>query len=277
MVKIDVHQHFWKYDPIDYRWIDDTMSTIRRDFFPDDLQREIAAAEVGGVISVQARQSVQETRWLLALATQHQFIRGVVGWAPLTDPNVQEVLVELAADPKLLGLRHVLQDEPDSSYILRDDFNRGICELKPLGLVYDILIFERHLPQTIQFVDKHPDQIFVVDHLAKPRVKDGQISPWRENILELARRPNVYCKISGLVTEADWSRWTVDDFRPYFQTALSAFEPRRLMFGSDWPVCLLAASYRRWVSIVERVVSGLSVSEQERIWSGTAVEAYGLK
>jgi L-fuconolactonase len=160
--------------------------------------------------------------------------------------------------------------------MLRDDFNRGIAALKQFGLVYDILIFERHLPQTIQFVDRHPDQFFVVDHLAKPRVKAGETSPWAERIRELSRRPNVYCKISGLATEADYQNWTEGQLRPYLDVVLDAFGPERLMFGSDWPVCLVAVSYAEWVSIIERFVESLSQSERERIWSGTAIEAYRL-
>jgi L-fuconolactonase len=276
MLKIDAHHHFWKYDPAEYTWISDRMSTIRRDFLPENLQEVIADAGVSGVISVQARQTLEETSWLLELAGQHEFVRGVVGWAPLIKPNVSEILEPLAANRKLRAIRHVLQDETDDSYMLGDDFNCGIRALRPLGLVYDILVFERHLPQTIDFVDRHPNQIFVVDHLAKPRVKYREISLWRERIHELARRPNVYCKISGLATEADYTGWTEEQLRPYMETVLQAFGPRRTMFGSDWPVCLVAVEYRDWVRIVGDAVSGLSPSEQERFWSGTAAEAYGL-
>ena len=252
------------------------MISIRRDFLPEHLQKEMAEAGITRTIAVQARQSLQETGWLLDLASQHSFILAVTGWAPLTDPSVSDILATLASNPKLRSIRHVLQDEPDDLYMLRDDFNRGIRALKPLGLAYDILIFERHLPQTIQFVDLHPDQIFILDHLAKPRVKTGEISYWRKNILELAKRQNVYCKLSGLVTEADYETWTEDQLRPYIDIALEAFTPERLMFGSDWPVCLVATTYRRWVTIVDHVMNKLSSSEQERFWYGTAMEAYGL-
>ena len=187
MIKIDAHHHFWNYDPVQYDWIDDNMRAIRRDFLPGDLQTEITASGVSGAISVQARQTLDETRWLLDLADQNEFIRGVVGWAPLVDTNVADTLNELASNPKLCSVRHVLQGELDPFYALRDDFNAGIRALKPLNLAYDILVFEHHLPQTIRFVDKHPDQIFVLDHLAKPRVRSAEISPWRENIQELAR------------------------------------------------------------------------------------------
>jgi len=276
VLKIDTHHHFWKYDPVEYGWIGASMSAIRRDFLPGDLQPEIAAAGVSGVISVQARQTLEETRWLLGLADRHKFIKGVVGWAPLVESDVGDVIAELAANPKLRALRHVLQDEADPFYMLREDFNRGVRALHSFGLVYDILIYERHLPQTIQFVDKHPEQIFVLDHLGKPRVRDGEISPWRENIEELAQRPNVYCKLSGLATEAHYKRWTEQQLQPYFETILTAFSPQRVMFGSDWPVCLVAVEYGRWVSLVDKAVSAFSMAEQARIWSETAIEAYRI-
>ncbi|HEX4230707.1 MAG TPA: amidohydrolase family protein [Bryobacteraceae bacterium] len=276
MPKIDAHHHFWRYDPVEYGWIDDAMRVIQRDFLPADLKTTIDSAGVEGVVSVQARQTVEETRWLLDLATRFDFIRGVVGWAPLIDPAVADVLAQMAQNPKLRSIRHVLQGERDPLYMLRDDFNRGIRALKPLGLGYDILIFERHLPQTIEFVDRHPDQVFIVDHLAKPRVREREFSPWRENLRELASRPNVYCKISGLATEGDYTRWTPEQLLPYIETVLEAFTPNRTMFGSDWPVCLVAIEYVRWAELVETAIQDFSPCERERIWSGTAIEAYRL-
>ena len=276
MFKLDAHHHFWKYDPVEYDWIGDEMSAIRRNFLPEDLRAEITSAAVTAVIAVQARQSLEETRWLLELATQNAFVHGVVGWAPLIDKNVRDVLEDLKTNDKLVSIRHVLQGEPDPRFMLREDFNQGIGELKPLDLAYDILIFERHLPQTIEFVDRHPEQRFVVDHLAKPRVEERQISPWKENMQELARRPNVYCKLSGLATEANYREWTKAQLKPYIDTVLSAFGPRRVMFGSDWPVCLVAVQYKQWVDIVAESISSLSKSEQERVWGGTAREAYRL-
>lgn len=276
MYKIDSHHHFWIYDPVEYEWITDDKAAIRRDFGPTDLQAETAEAGISAVVSVQARQSLDETRALLQHASQYEFIRGVVGWVPLIDANVPDTLAEFSTCEKLVAVRHVLQDEPDENYMLREDFNRGIATLRHLGLVYDILVFERHLPQTIQFVDRHPNQIFVLDHLAKPRVKTREISPWAERIRELAKRPNVYCKISGLATEGDYQSWTEEQLQPYLDVVLDAFGPKRLMFGSDWPVCLLAVRYPDWVAIVDRFCSKLSASEQERIWSGTAKEAYRL-
>ncbi|MBV9037876.1 MAG: amidohydrolase family protein [Acidobacteriaceae bacterium] len=276
MYKLDAHQHFWKFEPSEYGWIDKSMGTLRRDFLPPDLKPVIDSVGVNGTVAVQARQTSEETRWLLSLAEQYPFIRGVVGWVPLLRANVGEILADLSVNIRLRGVRHVLHDEADPFYMLQEDFQRGIRELKRYGLAYDVLIFERHLPQTIRFVDHHPDQVFIVDHLAKPRVKAHQLSPWRENMRELACRSNVYCKVSGLITEADHQRWKPEDLEPYLQTVLAAFGPKRLLFGSDWPVCLLAGQYQQWVSIVEQTVSKLSVTEQEWVWSCTAQLAYRL-
>ena len=273
---IDSHHHFWHYDPEEYGWISESMNVLRRDFLPEDLRRETEAAGVEGVVSVQARQTLDETRWLLELAAKYDFIRGVVGWAPLADPDVAGQLERFASVEKLKAVRHVVQDEPDDDFILGEDFNRGVAELRRFGLRYDILIFERHLPQAAAFVDRHPNQVFVLDHLAKPRVRDGAMSPWRENLRELARREHVYCKLSGLVTEADWVRWSPSQLQPYVDVALEAFGPARLMFGSDWPVCLLAAGYSDWVEIVTQMTSVLSPDEQRRVLGETAVEAYDL-
>jgi L-fuconolactonase len=275
-VSIDAHHHFWKYNPDEYGWIGESMSVIRRDFLPEDFRKIIGEAGIQGTVAVQARQTLEETSWLLELAGRHEFMRGVVGWVPLVDRSVGRHLEQFAQHPKFKGVRHVLHDEADDFYILREDFNRGIGKLKSFGLVYDILVFERHLPQTIRFVDRHPDQVFVIDHIAKPRIRERVLSPWRENITELARRANVYCKVSGMVTEADWRQWTEGDLQPYFDTVLSAFGPKRVIFGSDWPVILLASPYKRWVDVVLRTIAGLSPSERDFILGGTAVEAYRL-
>jgi L-fuconolactonase len=273
---LDSHHHFWRYDPVEYGWISGSMAQLRRDFLPADLKPEIDAVGIDGAVSVQARQSIDETRWLLELAAQHDFIRGVVGWVPLVSPNVATVLEPLAANPKLKAVRHVLQDEPDPDFMLRSDFNEGIWPLERFGLVYDILIFERQLPQTIRFVDRHPRQIFVLDHIAKPRIRDHLMSPWQQNIRELAHRENVYCKLSGVTTEADWQGWTAGQIQPYLETAIEAFGPRRLMFGSDWPVCLLACKYANWHRVVRDFTRLLSPAEQGRIFGETAIEAYKL-
>jgi len=276
MPVIDAHHHFWRYNTQDFGWIDDAMRVIRRDFLPIDLEKEIRAAGVDGVVSVQARQSLEETHWLLELAGQNPFIRGVVGWAPLIAPDADKIVGELAANPKLRSLRHVLQGEPDERYMLRADFNRGLAALQLHNLAYDILIFERHLPQSIELVDRHPEQVFVLDHVAKPRIKDNLLEPWRKNIFELAKRENVYCKISGLVTEADYVQWTEAQLLPYVDTMLEAFGPQRLMLGSDWPVSLVACDYSRWVNLVRSWIKKLSAAEQKRILGDTAIEAYRL-
>jgi L-fuconolactonase len=277
MKRIDAHHHFWRYSPEEYGWISADTPVLRRDYLFEDLQVVAAGAGVEGAVSVQARQTVGETRWLLELAGQHELIRGVVGWVPLIAPDVERVLAELSKDPKLRGVRHVLHDEPDDHYMLRDDFTHGVARLKTHRLCYDILIFERHLPQTVQFVDRHPQQVFILDHIAKPRIRDREIATWRRLIQELAKRSNVYCKVSGMVTEADHRSWTAQQLRPYFDAVLEAFTPRRLMFGSDWPVCLLASSYQRWIDTVDHWTCGLGDSERERIFRGTAEEAYALQ
>jgi len=275
-LRVDSHHHFWTYSPQEYGWISDSMSAIRRSFEPADLKAAIAPVGVNAVVSVQARQTVEETDFLLGYASKNEFIRGVVGWAPLMEDGVENVLEHFKAHDKFKGVRHVVQDEPDVNFILREDLNRGVSLLRKLGLVYDILIFERQLKPSIQFVDRHPDQVFVLDHIAKPKIKAGEMEPWAADIREMARRPNVYCKISGMVTEADWEKWTPENLRPYIDTVLEAFGPRRLMFGSDWPVMLLACPYAHWWQVVNAAISALSESERDRILGLTAVEAYKL-
>jgi L-fuconolactonase len=274
--RIDAHHHFWKYDAKEYDWIGDSMKVIRRDFLAPDLQKEIAAAKIDGVVSVQARQTIEETSWLLGIANQNAFIRGVVGWVPLTDPKVASVLEKFKDQHKFKGVRHIVQGETDPGYMLRKEFQAGIEALKPAGLVYDILILEKQLPAAIQLVDRNPKQIFVLDHIAKPKIKEHLMSPWTENIRKLAERPNVYCKVSGMVTEADHHSWKESDLQPYFEVVLHAFGAKRLMFGSDWPVSLVATSYRHWVDVVSNATKRLSASEQEYFWGRTAIEAYKL-
>lgn len=275
-MRIDAHHHLWQFNDRDYGWMSQEMSILRRDFLAPDLEAVLHANGIGGTVTVQARQTIEETRWLLGLRRQASMIRGVVGWVPLAAPDVRRQLDEFASDPGLKGVRHVLHDEPDDFYMLRDDFNRGISLLREYGLVYDLLVFERHLAQIIEFVDRHPSQVFVLDHIAKPRIRDGVLSPWREGLKELAKRENVYCKLSGMVTEAEWGSWTYEVLEPYFDAVLETFGPRRLMFGSDWPVLLLAAPYEAWVAAVSRKLQALSAEEQNRIWCGTAVEAFRL-
>jgi L-fuconolactonase len=273
---IDAHHHLWQYNRSEYGWMSDAMVSLRRDFLVPELEAVMRESAVEGTVAVQARQIVGETEWLLELAGRHPFILGVVGWVPLCASDVEAQLERFVENPRLKAVRHVLHDEPDDLFMLRDDFNRGVGLLASRGLVYDILIFERHLPQTLQFVDRHPNQVFVVDHIAKPRIKDALLSPWRENITELAKRGNVYCKISGMVTEADWHSWTTAELRPYFDVVLAAFGPQRLMFGSDWPVSTLAGSYARWVEAFHSFIAALSPDEQEAISRRTAQTAYRL-
>jgi L-fuconolactonase len=272
---IDAHHHFWRYNRADYGWIDDRMSRIRRDFLPAHLEQEIRTAEIDGVITVQARQTLDETRLLLELAGDHPWIRGFVGWVPLISPTVDADLDSFVPHLQFRGVRHVLQDEPDD-YMQTAEFNRGINLLTPRGLAYDILITERQLPAAIAMVDRHPDQTFILDHLAKPRIADGILSPWREYLNELAGRDNVFCKLSGMVTEASYDAWTPAQLRPYVEVALEAFTPKRLMFGSDWPVCLVACEYARWTDLVRSFVASLTQAEQADIMGNTAQRAYGL-
>jgi L-fuconolactonase len=277
MPTIDSHQHFWKFVPAEYGWINDRMSVLRADFLPLDLEREIKGVGIDGVLSVQARQTLAETEWLLELADEYDFIKGVVGWLPLAAPEFPLHLERLADHPKLKGLRHVVQDEPDERFILRKDFNVGIGALANYSLVYDILIYERHLPAAIEFVDRHPNQCFVLDHLAKPRAKEGIVEPWSTDIRRLAEREHVFCKLSGLVTEADWLGWTEEQLSAYLETVVDAFGPRRVMFGSDWPVCLLATGYAKWHEVVRRFCERLSTDERASVFGGTAIETYRLQ
>jgi L-fuconolactonase len=273
---IDSHQHFWTYDPAQYGWIDDAMARIRRDYLPLDLRAEIRRVGIDAAVSVQARQSLEETWSLLGWAEEHEFLSGVVGWVPLTEPSLAQELARLTTHGKLKGLRHVVQDEPDPEFMDRSEFNSGIRALGSFGLVYDILIFERQMPAAIRLVDRHPEQSFVLDHLGKPRIRQRQMSSWRENIRALAERPNVTCKLSGIVTEADYKSWTSAQLRPYFETVLEVFGPRRLMFGSDWPVCLVACEYADWKAIVDEWIAPLSADERRQIMGQTAINVYRL-
>jgi L-fuconolactonase len=274
--RIDAHHHLWRYSPEEYGWIDETMAELRRDFFPQDLKAEMRLARIDGSIVVQARQALEETHWLLELAAENKMIRGVVGWAPIASPDFRAVLDRLSSETFLKGLRHVVQAEPDEDFILREDFNRGIQAIQASGLIYDILIYERHLPQTIEFVDRHPNQIFVLDHIAKPSIRESVLEPWATNIRELSRRENVYCKLSGLVTEADWKHWSPESLAPYLDRVTEAFGPQRLMAGSDWPVCLTACGYVQWFQVLEQYFSGFSQPEREAVLGTNAVQVYRL-
>lgn len=273
---IDTHHHYWNYNPIEFDWIDDEMAKIRKNFLPEDLRETLKNTGVEGVVTVQARQSMEETDWLLKLAAENDFMRGLVGWLPLASDNIEEHLAKYSKNRKLKAVRHVVQGEPDPEFILGTDFNRGISQLKKCGLVYDILILEHQLPNTIRFVDQHPDQQFVLDHIAKPRIKANELEPWAKNIRELAKRENVSCKISGMVTEADITNWTEEQLKPYFDMVIETFGPNRLMYGSDWPVCLVATEYADWLGLVKKQLSQFSDNEQNMIFYKNAVEVYQL-
>lgn len=275
--RIDSHQHFWRYDPVEYGWISDAMAHLRRDFLPEHLRPALDAAGIDACVSVQARQSLAETYDLLKMADENRWIAGVVGWAPLAEAGVESTLETMAAHPKLRGVRHVLQDEPANDLMDDPAFNAGVDLLPRFGLVYDLLIYERHLAQAIRFVDRHPGVRIVLDHIAKPRIKDQVLEPWRTQIRELARRDNVFVKLSGMATEAAWKVWTPADFAPYIDTVLDAFGPARIMFGSDWPVMLAAADYPSWHETAASALAPLSGDEQAQLWGRTAAYAYSLR
>lgn len=274
-MRIDSHQHFWRFNPADYGWMKPEWP-IRRDFLPADLEPELRKCRLDGCVAVQARQSLEESRWLLELADSAPIIRGVVGWVDLCSPNVTKQLEAFTKHPKFVGVRHVLQDEPDDGFMLREDFQRGIAALAEFGLTYDLLVFPKQLPAAVTLAQTFPGQPFVLDHLAKPLIKRGVISPWREQIQELAKLANVLCKISGMVTEADWQQWRVDDFKPYLDIVFEAFGPDRLMYGSDWPVCLLAGEYQRVFGLVNDYVSQFQVDDRVKFFESNAAAFYGL-
>jgi L-fucono-1,5-lactonase len=276
-MRIDAHQHFWRYNPDEYGWIDDSMSRLRHDFLPSDLQPELERAGFDGSIAVQARQTIAETRWLLELAEASESILGVVGWVDLQSNNVRSQVKEFSENPKLLGVRHVVQGEPDNRFMLRPEFLRGVATLEEFGLTYDILIYPRHLPVAAEFVQQFPQQRFVLDHLAKPFIKGREMEPWGSNLRRLAEFPNVWCKLSGLVTEADWQTWAAEQIAPYIDLALECFGAERLMIGSDWPVCTVAGSYSRTMNVVLDFLTGNSDAEREAILGGTAAKFWRLR
>ncbi len=275
-VRIDAHQHFWKYSPSEYPWIGSGMERLAKNYLPSDLQEIATPCGISGSVAVQARQSIQESHWLLGLAEKTDFIKGVVGWVDLRSEHVVNDLTDLAQHKKFVGVRHVVQDEPDPQFLLGEAFVSGLKHLHNWGLTYDLLLYPPQLVVATQLVGRMPDQLFVLDHLAKPRIKKNEIKQWSSDLNALARYDNVYCKLSGLVTEADWQSWSVKDLKPYLDVALKAFGAERLMFGSDWPVCLLAGEYADVIGVVEDFLKSLSQDEQQRIWGQTAKHFYGL-
>lgn len=275
-MRIDAHQHFWQYNTGEYGWIDESMSSLRNDFLPKDLKPELERTGFDGAVAVQARQTLEETRWLLKLAEGCAHIVGVVGWVDLRSLDVRSQLREFASNPKFLGVRHIVQSEPDDRFLLAPEFLSGISALEEFDLTYDLLIYPRHLPVATEFVQHFPRQRFVLDHLAKPLIKNGTLHPWKEDIRELARHENVFCKLSGMVTEADWKNWKPSDIEPYLDVAFESFGPDRLMIGSDWPVCTVAGSYSQVMNTVIEYLARYPQSIQDAVLGGNAEKFWTL-
>jgi L-fuconolactonase len=278
-MRIDAHQHFWRYSPRTHGWIDDSMSALRRDFLPRDLEPLLRASGFDGSIAVQAALDVKETEWLLDLADEFTWVRGVVGWVDLCAERVEAELARLAQRRKLVGIRHIVQSEPDPSFMLRPDFQRGIALLAKFDLVYDILIYPHQFPAAIELAARYPEQPFVLDHLGKPQLKSAtraERATWAAHLRTLAAHANVSCKLSGLVTEADWERWTPADFEFHLDAAETCFGPQRLMIGSDWPVCLLAGDHARVIEAVAARMENLSRETRDAVFGGNAARIYGV-
>jgi L-fuconolactonase len=275
-MKVDTHQHFWQYNDRDYGWMGPGMEKLRCDRLPADLAPLLEKTGIDGTITVQARQCLEETEWLLQLADKDKFIKGVVGWVDLRSPQLEVQLERFCYHPRLRGVRHVVHDEPDDGFTLRDDFVHGISKLRRYNLTYDLLLFPKHIPVACELVRKFPEQTFVLDHISKPLIKDGKIEPWKTDIQRLASFQNVSCKISGMVTEADWHNWRPEDFKPYMDIVLGAFGSGRLMVGSDWPVCTLAGEYEEVMHIATDYVEELSADEQAAIWAENGKRIYQL-
>jgi L-fuconolactonase len=275
-MRVDAHQHFWIYHPDEYAWIDDSMSALRRDFLPNDLSVELESSGFHGSVALQARQTLEETRWLLELAEGSPSILGVVGWVDLRSPDVRSQLKSFAQNSKLVGIRHIVQSEPDDRFLLRPEFLGGISALEEFDLAYDILIYPRHLPVTAEFVERFPRQRFVLDHLAKPPIKSGEIDSWADGIRRLAAFPNVFAKLSGLVTEANRRSWKPEQIVPYLDVAFESFGPQRLMIGSDWPVCLASSSYARTLGVVKDYILKREPESCDDLLGGNAMRFWRL-
>ncbi len=273
---IDAHQHFWKFDPVRDNWINEDMKVIQKDFLPGDLELLLKEKGIDGTVVVQSDQSEIENEFQLKNAEQHDFIKGVVGWIDLQADEIEVKLAYYQQFKKLKGFRHVLQGESQRDLMLKPAFQRGIGLLNKYGFTYDFLILPDQLKYAAQLAANFPQQYFVLDHIAKPRIKDREINAWRNDIVALASYENVYCKISGMVTEADWKGWTKDDFQPYLDVVVNAFGTKRIMFGSDWPVCLVAASYQKMKEVVDDYFLHFSQSEQEAFFGQTATKFYNL-
>jgi len=273
---IDAHHHLWRYNRGEYGWIDESMSVLMRDYLPGDLEQELQKAGTTGTVAVQARQSLEETSWLLGLAGDYPFIKGVVGWLDLCSPDLDQQLKEFATHPKLVGVRHLVQDEPEDGFLLRPDFTEGIARLEAYGLVYDLLLFPGHLPLAADLAKQFSRQRFVLDHLGKPAIRRGEMEPWRSGIKKLAGCSNVWCKLSGMVTEADHQHWQYKDLLPYMELAVNAFGPGRVMLGSDWPVCRLAAEYTEVMAITAKFIETFEKADRDKILFQNAIDCYQL-
>ncbi len=277
MMKIDAHHHFWLYNEKEFGWINDDMSELKRDFLPKNLKGLLKSIHFDGSIVVQARQSLEETRWLLELAQKYDFIKGIVGWVDLCSPDVKIQLNQFANNPYLKGVRHVIHDEANDQFMLSEEFQRGISVLKDFSLTYDLLLFPKHIPYALQLVEKFPEQLFVLDHIGKPDIKNKEISFWKENLTKLAEYKNVYVKVSGMVTEADWKNWRKEDFKAYLDIVFNAFGPERVMIGSDWPVCTVSESYESVMGIVLDYVKQYASSYESQILGENCSRFYSLK
>lgn len=275
MNRIDAHQHFWKFDPIRDSWIDESMQKIQRDFLPEDLLPLLHENQFSGCVAIQASQTEDETNFLVNLAAKNDFIKGVVGWVDLRGVTIEERLNHFSSNKIIKGFRHVVQGESDD-FMLRKDFQNGISALKEFNFTYDILIFHRQLPAAIELVNQFPNQPFVIDHIAKPDIKSGDILSWKKGIQEISKAENVSCKISGMVTEADWENWKTDDLKPYLNVIFENFSADKLMFGSDWPVLNVASDYAEVVKTLEDYIAQLSVENQNKIWYENAISFYKL-
>ena len=274
-MKVDAHNHFWNYDAVKHSWIDGSMTAIQQSFLPEEFGKILNENGIDGCVAVQVEQNLEENDYLLALADKHSFIKAVVGWVDLRADDLDEQLQKLSQQQKLKGFRHIAQAEAND-FLSAQAIKNGVAKLAEYNFTYDILVFPQQLPAAIELVKACPNQKFVLDHLAKPYIKSGDINQWKKDITELSKYENVYCKISGMVTEADWKNWKPVDFIPYIEVSFEAFGAQRLMFGSDWPVCLLAADYQEVKNILSSYINTLSLTEQNQFWGNNAVEFYGI-
>lgn len=276
-MRIDSHQHFWRYNKEEYVWMSENQGSLGRDFLPEDLAPLLSSIDFDGAVAVQARQSERETEWLLELSEQYSIIKGVVGWVDLCSPDIRLQLEKYACHSMLKGVRHVVHDEPNDKFMLRSDFQRGISALQDFGLTYDLLLFPRHLPYAVELVNKFPNQHFVLDHIGKPDIKNNRFHTWKDDINRLAKFENVFCKLSGMVTETEWECWKERDFTPYLDILTEAFGLDRLMIGSDWPVCTISGNYKSVMEIIINYIKKFTIDEQEKILGGNCMRFYSIE